>query len=288
MTALVVVSPWFAWVYHVSGTLLPSSGQAQAAIPTAAMIPARAAVMGAALVQQLSPWSYTGARPGLTAVTTVAWLLAAVVAVSRRHGALHVVAPGCARVVVAWGAGLAALVPLYTAFFWASHFYARYTAPLCVLTYPLTGLVLARLTAGHDTVRIGRWVYAAMLACFAVWALASLHTGNIGNTHVLSAGFIGHHFSARRVGAFQSGVIGYFHDGTVNLDGKVNGAALRASKAGRLGEYVDDVRIDVLIDWPEVLRSNLDGAYLRAKWVECPIQPPLGRSLCLTRRPATR
>ena len=171
-------------------------------------------------------------------------------------------------------------MPIYTLLFWAGHFYARYTAPLCVLTLPLIGSALACLIANRGTMRTARCVYVAMLGCFAIWALASLHTGNIGNTHVLSAGFIGNHFSERRVAPSKC-VIGYFNDNVINLDGKINGEALRAWTDGRLAAYVDDARIEVLIDWPGVLRSSFEDAYLRAKWVECTVQPPLGKSLCL-------
>jgi hypothetical protein len=47
------------------------------------------------------------------------------------------------------------------------------------------------------------------------------------------------------VGATESGTLGYFRDRTVNLDGKVNPAALNAIRAGDLRGYVDRVRVEI-------------------------------------------
>jgi len=51
------------------------------------------------------------------------------------------------------------------------------------------------------------------------------------------------------VGAVQTGTLGFFHDRTINLDGKVNPDALRARLAGRTQEYVLASPIEYLTDW---------------------------------------
>jgi hypothetical protein len=51
------------------------------------------------------------------------------------------------------------------------------------------------------------------------------------------------------VGAIQSGTLGYFHDRTINLDGKVNPLALEARKQNRVPEYVAESNIQHLVDW---------------------------------------
>jgi len=51
------------------------------------------------------------------------------------------------------------------------------------------------------------------------------------------------------VGAVQSGALGYFHDKTLNLDGKVNPAALAARKQKKLPEYIIEQKLDYLADW---------------------------------------
>ena len=51
------------------------------------------------------------------------------------------------------------------------------------------------------------------------------------------------------VGAIQTGTLGFFHDRTINLDGKVNPEALEARLAGRVPEYAAESAIEYLVDW---------------------------------------
>jgi hypothetical protein len=52
------------------------------------------------------------------------------------------------------------------------------------------------------------------------------------------------------VGAIQTGTLGYFHDRTINLDGKVNIHAYNALIGSRIADYVvDETQIKYLADW---------------------------------------
>ena len=58
------------------------------------------------------------------------------------------------------------------------------------------------------------------------------------------------------VGCFQSGILGYYADREViNLDGVVNQEALLAVKENRLGEYVAEEGITYITDWPYVIKT---------------------------------
>ena len=55
------------------------------------------------------------------------------------------------------------------------------------------------------------------------------------------------------VGAVQTGTLGYWHDRTINLDGKVNPQALAARRTeGHVLNYVVDSEIDYIVDWAGV------------------------------------
>ena len=280
-TAFLIVAPWFIWIHHASGNPIPSSGLAQASIATGTVLLGRLVPMASALVQDITPWTFTGGRLPLTLITIFGWAMVAVVLRSRPLP--RPVSPAVAAIVLAWVAGFVALIPIYTIFFWSSHFYARYMAPLSVLAFPVIGSGLAAFFATLPEWRYVKLVYGAMLVSFFLCAAGSLHAGHIGNTHVLAAGFVQTHFSAELVGAFQSGVVGYFNDNALNLDGKINGEALRAIRTRKLAEYIDGAGVEVLIDWPEVLRASLGESYLQNQWEECKTQPPLHKSLCLRR-----
>ncbi len=59
------------------------------------------------------------------------------------------------------------------------------------------------------------------------------------------------------IAAVQTGTVGFFHDRTYNLDGKVSPAALEARLEDRIFDYVLERPIEYLIDWAGI-----------ASWVE--------------------
>ena len=57
-----------------------------------------------------------------------------------------------------------------------------------------------------------------------------------------------------RLGAFQSGTLGYLRDDVVNLDGKVNEGALRAQRD--LVGYCEAEGVEWVADWPHLIEGN--------------------------------
>jgi hypothetical protein len=69
------------------------------------------------------------------------------------------------------------------------------------------------------------------------------------------------------VGAVQTGTLGFFHDRTINLDGKVNPDALRVlMKQGHILDYVVESEIDYIADWVGM-----------ADWVHMDMSPEFSR-----------
>jgi len=91
-------------------------------------------------------------------------------------------------------------------------------------------------------------------------------------------------FPEVHVGAFQSGVIGYFNPNVENLDGKLNAGALRAARTHTLGQFIDKEGINVLIDWPSYFDQQLTPEYLAAEWQPCAKAPPNPQDICYIRR----
>jgi hypothetical protein len=283
-TTALVVSPWFLYVYSVTGKWMPSSGTAQAALLTTQEAPQRFGLMGQAVLSHLTPWIYS--RTGgvfsllalLSLVALLIWIFSENSAGSRLMQAIRRY-----PFLLNWIAGPCSLLLIYPVFFWAAHFYQRYSAPLLVPLIPIMAMMLTdRIKRLPDAMRVA--APYAMPVCFFVWSLLSLHTGRIGNSHTVTARYIQEHFSSASVGVFQSGVIGYFNPNVVNLDGKLNQFALEYASRDELHLYLESEAIGVLVDWPSYLHRSLDEEWLASNWVSCEERVPSGQTICLERR----
>lgn len=268
--AFLSVLPWLLWVRRVSGAWMPSSGDAQMAEGVSV---ARLAAMGAALLQELVPAFHNGGRalPQLFQLVVLAFLVLRVVQGGWQRSLLPVHPAG--RIYIGLLSATALLVPTYLFLFASSHFYSRYLAPLLLFSFPATGILLAKISAGK-VLRQNLWC-GVLLALFASQAIISLHVGRTGNSHSIAAGYVSSALSRARVGAFQSGAIGYFNPNVVNLDGKLDANALAARRRGTLSEFIDSERIEAVIDWPDMIQGFLgDESAISSDWSECPGSVP--------------
>ena len=153
--------------------------------------------------------------------------------------------------MLGYGAGLAFY---YGYFFGAPHFLSRYMAPLAPV------LIVAALAAALE---VGRWLIRARPEALA-WTYTAvgivLSLGLLIRALMPGVTLQGHEQvvawaednlpEEAWAGAEQTGTLGYWHDRTYNLDGKVNPEALAARKAeGHVLNYIVDSRIDYIVDW---------------------------------------
>ena len=281
--ALLVVSPWFLFVHSVSGSWLPSSGKAESTLVAGDTVLKRIGAMAMAIAGEAMPWCYAVLSHATVVVAVVsvaalAWLL-------RTEPRLGKLLQGMARsrLGTLWLLPLLSLVPVYLLLFNATHFYYRYMAPLSIAALPVCAIVLAQ----SGWVRRHTLAVAAGLAvAFSCWTAGALHTGHVGNSQTIAAGYVRRQFPHAHVGAFQSGVMGFFNRNVENLDGKLNQGALNAKAQHRLPAFIDSEGIEVLVDWPSVVYANLPPDYLQQHWQPCPV--PMGgdsESICLLRKP---
>ena len=240
--------------------------------------------MGHALLNHLTPWIYTGSRNDMGALALASLVaLGLLLWVWRRRSTPIWPQATWTEVMGALAAATGVMVVVYVALFWAGHFYDRYSAPLLIVVLPGVAWLIAT-SAPLGFLRRGVVPTAVVLGlCFSAWAAIALHRGSIGNTHAVTAGFIYEQYPNQQVGAFQSGVAGYFNPNVYNLDGKIDPRALAAMEGDSLDAYVERLGLNVLVDWPGYL-SNLDSAYLATEWRPCPERPNNQSSLCFERR----
>jgi hypothetical protein len=279
-----IISPWFLYNFAITGSWLPSSGVAQAALITTQSAPERWLAMAAAFLSHLTPWVYSNTGGVFLWVAGLS-LIVFWGAVFRKKSDFEFLTSFLKQQpqLTAWSLGFLGLILIYPVFFWATHFYQRYSAPILIpIIVIMAKIIIEKMRRLPALVR---WAVLSVLpVCFFGWSFLSLHTGKIGNPHVVTAGFVQTHFSSVKVGAFQSGVIGYFNPHVINLDGKVNHIALNGARDQKLDLYIESEKIDVLVDWPNYIYGALDPTWLATYWERCKVQIPNGVSICLQRK----
>lgn len=272
--AFTVSAPW--WLFNVMefGSPIPTSGLAQQELAISAV---RVDFALSALAKVLVPWVYLGTTeaeigfefpvPGagapvfvslfavvrtLVIVAAIALLLRA----RRRREPVHAAAAGAAepdavretrRAATAMLVGTAALVAYYTFDFTAYWFYYRYFAPLSLLS-----VIVAAVWIAHTLGERGRAGIAIALAVQALVlvGLAVQGRGLFGqSTYHDQVALVREHVpDGELVAAGQSGTLGFFRDGVVNLDGKVNREVIAYQT--RMLTYLRQRGIRWFCDWP--------------------------------------
>jgi hypothetical protein len=148
-----------------------------------------------------------------------------------------------------------AYICYYGFFFGAAHFLARYLLPVGIFITGISSIYLVVLISRFWTTRRSRSRYLCLAVLGAV--LISVAGQNVRvylkalpHQHWQVVQWAQENVSAESwVGATQTGTLGYYHDRTINLDGKVNPEAMAARLQNRIPEYVVDSSISYLIDW---------------------------------------
>jgi len=267
--ASLLVLPWLAWSWLAVGSLAQDSARALSDLARSGYLAAHGdalsvrAARGLELAREaflvrvprayLAPWR--GAE--LPALAVAAGLLAAMLALpvsparerARRRAAL----------LAAPALGIAATLLDHAALRWWLREW--YFAPMGLVCALGLGLALAWLDEAFaaPAARPAR-ARAALYAGAALLLLAALGPQRAQrwvepsprrlNQLIAARWLAAHAPPGARVGAWNAGLLGYFSERTVvNLDGVVNGDAWRAARAGRLADYAQERRLDLVVDW---------------------------------------
>ncbi len=257
LTSVVVGSPWLIYNQLNFGSIMPISGTAQSHAATFGSnwrtVPFKVFEYGNLVVP--IPQSVENTLPGLVVgVVLMLAYLALVVVVSRRLTASE-------RLLFRPMATLAVLLlGYYGLYFGAEHFVGRYTSPIspwtAVLAAGLVGWLCER--AWRSTLgRFGALGVAAVTVLVTLGLNARWYAKGDTHMHFQVVRWVEEHTSeAQWVGAVQTGTLGFFHERTINLDGKVNPDALTAVLERRIPTYIveehfgpEHGQIQYVVDW---------------------------------------
>ena len=260
-TAFIVALPWLLHNVTQFGYVVPISGQAQhlnAGIGENVLELPRVFVEYLMMVAPLP--SIFVARPLLAALAAIGVGLALTLT-ARHWRQLSLSLDRSVVVMLLFGL----LLSVYYGFFFAAgYFVSRYLFPISIVSVILLAAWFARAVDSHRW----RWIaYAGSALAIGLVTMSSyrLYARGATHPHFQVVEWVASNVDADVwVGAPQSGTLGYFHDRTINLDGKVNPRALEARAAGRLIEYiVCDTEITYLADW-----------YGLTRWMDRPASIP--------------
>jgi len=255
--SVIVASPWLIFNQVRFGSIVPISGRSQSLDAVLGENLAKVPRTLAEYVFAGLPLPDAAAVPGVWPVA-LALIVVTAVALAWRRGASFGLQPN--RTWAVLSVFILGLSVYYGAFFAAGHFLSRYLFPVSLVTFAFAGVVLDQTRGGRPTV-VGS---AAALAWVVLAGVADIRfvqrAGQHPHMHVVR--WVQANVADEEwVAAPQSGTVGYFHDRTINLDGKTNPAALRARDERRLFHYVvDDTPARYIVDWYGLSRWMDQGA----------------------------
>ena len=256
-----IALPWVAFNYFEFGYLMPISGMAEAGMRPGALsnvVPALramaitmyAVVPGVPIVLRVAPDAVPiSVAIALTLTPFAVWARWV-------RGTWPMETTGIAFVVLVYG-GI--LVLYYTFFFGAAWSLIRFFFPLT----PLLGIFVAGV-AGVVATR-SRQIPMRTVAVAGVVSMLILVFGmgwRVYSTeappHELSEWVAENVPSDVWVGAYQSGMVGYLHDRTINLDGKVDPGVYEARRAGTLRDFLVRSPVEYILDWPDNVMADIE------------------------------
>lgn len=262
----VLVMPWLFYVKFVTDSWIPSSGIAQSAfISSFDDLLTRLIIAVTAVLDHAVPFLYTANRMLIGFICLIA--LAATAFLYRKYGRVRVFSNyRYTRFLFFWLYSIFPVALIYTLYFTAVHFYIRYFAPLSVIFLPVLVLVFISISSSFKNMFVKLILPVSAVLLFVVYSFFFFHSGNTGWSRTISAGYIyNSHLESKRIGAFQSGSVGYFNSNVFNLDGKIDHEALNYLKEKKIDIYIDSMKIDYISDWPLYL-NYIDPGYLSKNW----------------------
>jgi hypothetical protein len=155
----------------------------------------------------------------------------------------------------------ALLLGAYSFVVFGQIFYSRYYYPIFFFSIVLGAFAFDVLLGLWRRPRTRKLVAGALIGAYAIvlpyMCMHRIQNGNYRFLHVVDW-IAANTPPDATIGVFNSGAIGYFSDRhVVNLDGKVNPAALAALQSGQIRAYIDTQRIDYVIDHEWILTHFL-------------------------------
>ncbi len=252
--SVLVALPWLVFNYSRFGSVLPISGQAESIrAGLAANLPEAMAVQLETLLVIARVPAALQMNPIFQIICAGCVLALSLLAAWHRRWLAENLSVGLLSV----GLYAVALLAFYGLWFGAPHFLGRYLFPPTIFFAVVLGALVVRLW--HVQPRaLPRPELLSIGLLAALWLIAidtRLYLHGTSHEHFQVVNWVERNVPDNTwVAAVQSGTLGYYHDRTINLDGKVNAQALAARRANTIPQYVADSPARYIVDWAGLVR----------------------------------
>lgn len=283
LIAILLYLPWQLYIWDVTGNLLQSSARSQTGLFPFFDLPYKLEQYFASIIQHTTPFLFTGnILIWLMFPFGLAYLILLFIGYKKYWGS--VISDSASKTIKIISITFSVLLLIYFFFSSAPHFYFRYTAFLMVLSLPVIVVLFAYLLGIVSRVRVS-FILVLVTIIFGVQAFLYLHSGKSARAFTVRSEFVENNFtSGNRIAAFQSGVLGYYHENVFNLDGKMDNSALESFSNGGIEQYIDSMKIDVLMEWKDFIPMLFNEEYLKKYWQVNAEDIGDGRTICYVRR----
>jgi hypothetical protein len=258
--------PWLAYGWLRFGSLIPISGQSLTLSPSVRHVPLAIYNMLGALIRNLVPTYWGGRFRRLSALMLTGLLVYGWVRLRKRGMTLTSVwrelegQPPKMRIAVgSLTVFVTVLMVLYARDSNAVFFWPRYMVLCAILGVAWIGTLTA--VVWNNAPRLAGVMWAVLCLPSLVFVPAWHRVGALLPAYLEAVSYWNGPMLAQvdlvrryarpgeRVGAPQSGTLGFFIDGAYNLDGKVSLSALNARKQKALVRFMRDSEIELIVDF---------------------------------------
>jgi hypothetical protein len=244
LISFIISLPWWLYNLFFFGSLMPSSGTAQAAPFSFA----RVAPMLSSALQVLAPYIQIRWIEGLPQMLLQACIVLIIALLFAKTAFSDMKTTNAFRIGGVITISTAILGLYYLLFSGAPHFYGRYLSPFMLISIVVAAITLAQVDRFHNLIRFAVLIPLVLIAAASILGYqfqVGVSKSPFYNDQLqLIEASVPH---AETVSAGQSGTIGYFRDHVVNLDGKVNAEALHYRN--NMWKYLENRNIAWYCDW---------------------------------------
>jgi len=281
--AFLLYLPWQLYVLDITGNLLQSSARSQTTFLIFHNIPYKVEHYSASVIQHLTPFLFTG--------NILMWLMFPlgilyifILFILYKKYRRVVISDSSENVLKMISFTLIVLLIIYFLFSYAPHFYFRYTSIIMILSFPVF-VALSVFLIKKFRPFSKYTLMPLILIIFGAQAFLYLHSGKSAKGLTVRTEFVKKNFTKdERVASFQTGIMGYFCENVINLDGKIDNTALESFSNGGIEQYIDSMKINVLMEWKDFVPVLFKKEYLDRYWDVYSEDIGDGRTICYMRK----